>query len=64
MIPHVEFWRGIPGLVAEGCNFTFTQRCGTKGKGPAYTSFGGKVDSDFGNSSAEGGGGGGGYGAL
>lgn len=64
VIPHVEFWRGIPGLIAEGCNFTFTQRCGTKGKGPSYTSFGGKVDSDFGNTSAEGGSGGGGYGAL
>lgn len=61
VIPHVQFWRGIPVLVAEGCHFTFTQRCGTKGKGPVYTSFGGPgpVDKDLGNKEDRSG-----YGAL
>jgi len=52
VIPHVQFWRSIPMLVAEGCHFTFTEQCGTKKSGPTYTSFGGPVDKDFGNKTA------------
>jgi len=39
-IPHVEFWKAIPGLVMDGCNFTFCQLCGTK-SGGKYAQFGG-----------------------
>jgi hypothetical protein len=50
VIPHVSFWRSIPVLVAEGCHFSITERCGTKKVGPAYSTFGAApMDSDFGN---------------
>jgi hypothetical protein len=50
VIPHVSFWRSIPVLVAEGCHFSITERCGTRKVGPAYSTFGAApTDSDFGN---------------
>jgi len=60
VIPHVQFWRGIPSLIADGCHYTITERCGTRSGGAAYASFGGQ-DPDFGNRSSAGSSG---YGAL
>eukprot|EP00041_Stephanoeca_diplocostata_P037085 m.1385125 g.1385125 ORF g.1385125 m.1385125 type:complete len:338 (-) comp24975_c1_seq36:3083-4096(-) len=47
VIPHVSFWRSLPGLITDGCAFTFAQRCGTRraSGGPTYSSFGGPSES-------------------
>ena len=54
VIPHVTFWRAVPGLVADGFRFVFVDRFGTAGGGGTkYEAFGGPS-----------GGSEGGYGAL
>jgi hypothetical protein len=51
--PVVPLWRIIPALVAEGCHFSITGRCGTRKVGTTYSSFGAApTDSDGGNPSA------------
>ena len=59
-IPHADFWRGCPGLVADGCHWTFTERCGTKPGGAVYTTFGKGGGDPMDNETTERGG----YGAL
>jgi hypothetical protein len=43
VIPHVTFWRALPGLVSDGFRFVFVERFGTArgGGGPNYEAFGG-----------------------
>ena len=53
VIPHVTFWRALPGLVADGFRFVFVERFGRAGGGGQYSAFGGPS-----------GGSEGGYGAL
>jgi hypothetical protein len=53
IIPHVTFWRALPGLVADGFRFVFVERFGRAGGGGQYSAFGGPS-----------GGSEGGYGAL
>lgn len=50
-IPHIEFWRSLPGLVADGVNFSICQMCGMRpGGGSAkYSSFGGNPDAGYGS---------------
>ena len=44
-VPNADFWRSLPGLVAEGCAFTVCQVCGTRTAGSRYARFGGGGDS-------------------
>ena len=62
VIPHVQFWQTLPGLVADGCHWTLRERCGTKPSGAVYTTFGsgGSGGADAENPTTDRGG----YGAL
>jgi len=46
IIPHLHFWREVPGLVSDGMKFTFCQMCGLK-KSSGFQSFG-SANGDYG----------------
>jgi hypothetical protein len=46
-VPHIDFWRGLPGLVAGGIRFILSG--GKKGSSSDYAQFGGNPDNSYGS---------------
>ena len=47
-IPHIEFWRTVPGHVVDGINFAVCGLCGMRKGGMKYAEFGGNKDNGYG----------------
>jgi len=47
VVPHVDFWRGLPTLVAGGIRYVVS--CGKSGSTGSYAQFGGNPDNTYGS---------------